>query len=369
MKGGDYRVFVRTDGFGVTAPAAAVLEEYFGVCGQILDIYHPAGKPDIAFVTFGSEQEVEAACSEGKADLGGVVCTVTRASARKGGGGGAAYGGPPAHGGYAPPARAAPGSDGRHRVYVTELDTTKVDEEVLKVYFTHFGDVRDVYIPTERSSGVKKPFAFVTMSTADELGNILATAPHTIVEDLTVNVAAAEPKDDGKGGGKGKSAAVPPSYGGPPRAGLSPASTTYSRPAGSPGGAPPAPRGITSAYRPPTAASSYSPAAAVYSPPAAKGSSKGGGGKGRARLFVFGMQEGLNADMLRGHFARDGQILDIYQPPSRPDIAYITFSSYAEVEEAMRFPPQIAGFSVQGMKAAEDRPDQKGSGWKGSSPY
>merc|ERR1719183_3065948 len=51
------------------------------------------------------------------------------------------------------------------------------------------------------------------------------------------------------------------------------------------------------------------------------------GVSGAHRLFVYGMPEGLNADMLRGHFARHGEILDIYNPNYKPDIAYITFTS------------------------------------------
>jgi len=52
------------------------------------------------------------------------------------------------------------------RLYVTQL-TPAVDEEILRVYFTYFGQVRDVYIPADYTTGLKKPFAFVTMFSAE----------------------------------------------------------------------------------------------------------------------------------------------------------------------------------------------------------
>eukprot|EP00971_Amphidinium_carterae_P270582 5368862-Amphidinium_carterae.1 len=44
---------------------------------------------------------------------------------------------------------------------------------------------------------------------------------------------------------------------------------------------------------------------------------------------------GLNADMMRGHFARHGEILDIYVPPRHPEIAYITFSTYEDFSKTL----------------------------------
>merc|ERR1712157_701982 len=82
---------------------------------------------------------------------------------------------------------------------------------------------------------------------------------------------------------------------------------------------------------------------------------------GNDRVFVFGMPEGLNADMLRGHFARHGEILDIYVPEGSPDLAYITFSTDKEKGDAISNSGlRIAGFTVQGVKAAEAR--EKGGG-------
>jgi RNA recognition motif-containing protein len=74
------------------------------------------------------------------------------------------------------------------------------------------------------------------------------------------------------------------------------------------------------------------------------------------RIWVFGMPEGLNADMLRGHFARHGEITDIYIPPSKQTVAYITFTTEAELQDAAANSGlRIAGFWVKGVQVAEDR--------------
>merc|ERR1740117_2087592 len=77
-----------------------------------------------------------------------------------------------------------------------------------------------------------------------------------------------------------------------------------------------------------------------FTPPRQAGKGTGGGPKqgvpGENRIFVVGMPDGLNADMLRGHFARHGEILDIYIPARSPDIAYITFGSVLELQDALQ---------------------------------
>lgn len=80
---------------------------------------------------------------------------------------------------------------------------------------------------------------------------------------------------------------------------------------------------------------------------------------GDCRICVFGMPDGLNADMLRGHFARHGEILDIYVPVRRPDVAYITMSHELEVQDAvLNSGTRIAGFVVKEVKQAEARVDK-----------
>merc|ERR1712087_841497 len=76
---------------------------------------------------------------------------------------------------------------------------------------------------------------------------------------------------------------------------------------------------------------------------------------GDHRLYIFGMPQGLNGDHLRGHFARHGEILDIYVPPRKPDNAYITFETEAELNDALlNSGMRIAGMTVQGMKKPDN---------------
>lgn len=113
----------------------------------------------------------------------------------------------------------------------------------------------------------------------------------------------------------------------------------------------------------------------TFTPPKQAGKGTGAGPKqgvpGENRIFVLGMPDGLNADMLRGHFARHGEIFDIYIPPRTPDLAYITFANELQVQDALlNSGVFIAGYTVKEVKIAEAR-GQKGYG-KGSvrgGPY
>lgn len=220
-----------------------------------------------------------------------------------------------------------------HRLYVTNL-TDDVDEEILRVYFTYFGPVNDVYIPVDRLSGARKPFAFVTMASAEGVQNVLQFPAHQLTDSVTVNVTLAESRPTLKAPGICS---------------------------GGNGGAPGAPTESRSG------AQQFSEAANAYG----KSQSLKQGIPGNYRLFVFGMPHCLNADMLRGHFARFGEILDIYVPPRTPDVAYITFTEEQELQDAvLNSGTRIAGFSVQGVKEALPKECKGGGKAKGrSEPY
>merc|ERR1719330_1308859 len=79
------------------------------------------------------------------------------------------------------------------RVYVAGL-APELDQEVLKAYFSYFGHVKDVNIPLDRSTGLRKPFGFVTMSNQDETNAILALPTHQVTEQHSVNVTLAQPR-------------------------------------------------------------------------------------------------------------------------------------------------------------------------------
>ena len=150
---------------------------------------------------------------------------------------------------------------------------------------------------------------------------MIASLPeHQVAEGVVVSVTVAEARAGGKGGdawgGKGGDA-----WGGKGGAYLHPGGLVL----------PPA----MQARPPPWAAAA----------PLAQGPTQGV--PGQNRVYVFGMPSGLNADMLRGHFARHGEILDIYVPPRAPDMAFVTFSSELEVQDALlNSGNRIAGYTV-----------------------
>lgn len=336
----EFRAFVRVEERGGIIPEAQEIRSHFEYFGTIVDVYNPASAKDTSYVSFSTQEELEACLIESQQAVCSLACSVQRAQAR---GGGSAAG------------RSAP-SAGRSpdRIYVTGLAET-VTEESLRSYFSNFGMVNDVYMPMDRHTGVKKPFAFVTMSSQGEVSAVLDMATHSTL-DGPISCSAAEARD--KGGGKG----FEKGFGG--KSGYAPVQSyghALSQPRHSP---------ISYAKGQAKGKGAGYYAAAGGGRPIVPNAGPAQGIPGEARLFVFGMPDGLNADMLRGHFARHGEINDIYIPTGKTDIAYITFSAEAELQDALLNSGMgIAGYWVQGVKRAEAR-GAKGKG-KGdrSMPY
>lgn len=235
-----------------------------------------------------------------------------------------------------PSTSGAAAASGPPRVYVTGL-VEGVDEEMLNAYFVQFGLVKDVYIPTDKVTGQRKPFAFVTMSSLEDTSAILAVSTHYIGENLSVNVTAAAPRGSDPRGSAGGAAGF--GFGG----GIA------------------APAGPLFDGRGAGALAGYSGEA--WGHQGGQVDAPKQGVPGVWRLFVWGMPVGLNADMLRGHFARHGELLDIYVPAKTPDLAYITFSQQVELQDALvNSGLRIAGYTVQGLKVAEPRETGKGGG-------
>eukprot|EP00933_Yihiella_yeosuensis_P049872 TRINITY_DN4734_c0_g2_i1.p1 TRINITY_DN4734_c0_g2~~TRINITY_DN4734_c0_g2_i1.p1 ORF type:complete len:336 (+),score=97.59 TRINITY_DN4734_c0_g2_i1:59-1066(+) len=313
------RIFVRTETRGQPLPKGDSVKNHFSRFGEVSDVYNPPTSPDICYVTFKGAQDVQLALSEPMTNIDGVPCNVQQAVPRNSGPGGGGKGG-----------FGAPSQD-RTRIYVTGLE--QADEDQLRVYFSQFGSVKDVYMPADKMTGQKKPFAFVTMMSSEEADAIVAAGQHQIAPGLPpVNTTTAAPRDapsQGPPGGKG-------GFGGPYDYGWGGKGDSWGSKGGYGGG---------------------------YN-----GGGKMGGGKGAgdSRVFVFGMPQGLNADMLRGHFARHGDIRDIYIPANRPDIAYISYFQSAAVMDALQHSGlQIAGYWVQGVKPAEPKDGGKGGGGGG----
>jgi len=378
-----HRAFVRGEPKGAPVPGADTIRVFFEQYGEIHDVYVPARTPDVCYVTFKHAQSLDQVlgdCSPGGlVTIGSSKCSVQKAMPRGGsafqkeepsaGFGGLSFrgveasmahslgvdpallmstggfgGGVAGHGG----GQLGSLSESSTRIYVTG-SVAQLGEEALAMHFGQFGCVKDVYIPVDRLTGLKKPFAFITMGTPQEQQMVLALPTHQLSEEISVNVTYAEPRSESKGGGKGGDVF---GEGGLLDGGLDEATM--------------AALGLD--------ASSLD-TGLNFMPPRQAGKGTGGGPKqgvpGENRIFVVGMPDGLNADMLRGHFARHGEIFDIYIPPRTPDIAYITFANELQVQDALvNSGVFIAGYTVKEVKMAESRA-QKGSG-RGSAragPY
>lgn len=365
---GEHRIFVRTEDRSAVADAE-IVKAFFESHGQVLDVYKPGNSPDICYVTLSSQAEVNSALAESTVLIGQAMCNLQQAVPR---------------GSSAPPPIMAMGGAGmgdgqiNNRLFVTGLDPERVDEEVLRTYFGYFGSVMDVYMPVDRTTNRKKPFAFVTMSTNEELAKVLSSAQHNLGDGHTVNVTIAMPRDDKQvfGGGFDPSQMAgmqgrPAGNGLGTAMGLNGGMCGFEDPFGmaaedpSSWGAAPQQTDPSLLVTPEENAEMSAEMAAMQQQMQQAGATPAFGssfGSHRptpmpgTRLFVFGLPEGLNADMLRGHFWRHGELKDVYIPPRTPDIAYITFSQPAELQAALQYSGlRIAGFWVKGMKPAEDR--------------
>lgn len=343
-----HRAFVRVEGRG-DAPQAQAVWDHFEHYGVVTDVYNPTSSPDTSYVSFSLAEELEAALAETPTVIAGVTCSVQRALPR----GESSYS----------PGPIASSTAAPDRVYVTGL-VESCTEDSLRSYFSTYGDVQDVYIPIDRISGERKPFAFVSMTSPLEVESIIREPTHCTLDGHKINCDVAAPRGAEKSSGKGGGYHGPAlshggefGYHGPissssvyrhTSVGPYISAATDSRSYG---------KGLygSSGIRPVRA-----PPVAMSTPAVAKPSQ---GVPGDNRIFVFGMPDGLNADMLRGHFARHGDILDIYVPNNKPDIAYITFTSPDELEDALLHSGlRIAGYWVKGVKPAESKKGGSGKG-------
>lgn len=76
-----------------------------------------------------------------------------------------------------------------------------VTEEELREEFAAFGEVESVAIPTDRYSGRPRGFAFVEMPTVSEGQAAITGLNGKMMRERTLNVSAARPRPEGRGGG------------------------------------------------------------------------------------------------------------------------------------------------------------------------
>ena len=88
------------------------------------------------------------------------------------------------------------------KIYVGNL-SYEVTEEELRQEFTAFGEVTSVSIIRDKYSGRPKGFGFVEMASESEGQAAIAGLNGKTLKDRTLNVDAARPRSDSRGGGFG----------------------------------------------------------------------------------------------------------------------------------------------------------------------
>jgi len=86
------------------------------------------------------------------------------------------------------------------KIYVGNL-AYDVTEEELRQEFLAFGEVESVNIITDKYSGSPKGFGFVEMPSVSEGQAAITALNGKILKDRTLNVNAARPRSDNRGGG------------------------------------------------------------------------------------------------------------------------------------------------------------------------
>ena len=90
------------------------------------------------------------------------------------------------------------------KIYVGNL-SYEVTEDELRQEFQAFGDVESVSIITDKYSGRPKGFGFVEMPTVSEGQAAITALNGKTLRERTMNVNAARPRSDNRGGGSGGS--------------------------------------------------------------------------------------------------------------------------------------------------------------------
>ena len=86
------------------------------------------------------------------------------------------------------------------KIYVGNL-SYDVTEEELRQEFEAFGGVESVNIITDKYSGRPKGFGFVEMASVSEGQAAITALNGKTLKDRTLNVNAARPRSDNRGGG------------------------------------------------------------------------------------------------------------------------------------------------------------------------
>jgi RNA recognition motif. (a.k.a. RRM, RBD, or RNP domain) len=166
-----FRVFARVvDGRSVMSriPPREDVCLYFSQFGIVVDCYLPESATNVAYVCFEEQAAMEQALAHPEHILpGGIALSVSRASPR------------PDY------------SVNTDRIFAKNIPNLATRQD-LKVYFTQFGEVIDVYIPKDKATGSQKRFAFVTFREVRQARAALANEMHYLADGSCMQVMPAE---------------------------------------------------------------------------------------------------------------------------------------------------------------------------------
>ena len=86
-------------------------------------------------------------------------------------------------------------------IYVSNLSFNVQDED-LKGFFTPYGEVSSAKVITDRETGRSRGFGFVEMSDETASKKAIAELNGTTVENRSIGVSVAKPKEDRSSDGK-----------------------------------------------------------------------------------------------------------------------------------------------------------------------
>eukprot|EP00633_Aureoumbra_lagunensis_P003288 CAMPEP_0197286484 /NCGR_PEP_ID=MMETSP0890-20130614/1884_1 /TAXON_ID=44058 ORGANISM="Aureoumbra lagunensis, Strain CCMP1510" /NCGR_SAMPLE_ID=MMETSP0890 /ASSEMBLY_ACC=CAM_ASM_000533 /LENGTH=450 /DNA_ID=CAMNT_0042754825 /DNA_START=141 /DNA_END=1493 /DNA_ORIENTATION=+ len=169
-----------------------MLRSIFGHFGPIVDIRLVSGPGNgpYAFVDFSTELAAEAAMSMDGQEFDGRRLRVERAKKAD----------------YPPALSAATAPESRAEVYVGNIAPSTPESE-LRAYFENFGQVSEIQMVKDRTTGQFRGFAFVRFHDQDSAQAAVAKAPHNLYGRI-LNVAASNLA-------KNKDASASPRSGGP----------------------------------------------------------------------------------------------------------------------------------------------------------
>lgn len=88
------------------------------------------------------------------------------------------------------------------KMYVGNLPFQTTSDELTELFNEH-GTVTDIYMPTDRESGRPRGFAFVTMSSKDEMVTAIKALDGHELGGRPLRINEAQPREERGGGGGG----------------------------------------------------------------------------------------------------------------------------------------------------------------------